>query len=401
MSDDKETASNTQSDASNSSESNQNRNAKKEDTLYYRVNRLGREIFVGNKSLLITAIQSRRVRGDDLIFDESSDTWGFARKHPVFLEATGQGIEEVKRAQTKQSKWGKWIRFLINAGLIGVLLYLMINYSKTIEFKLGDGESDFQNMSASFSPSEKSMDSSEGAGDGDGDGDGGEDSGDEGYAEINALLQKEEENGLNNGKAIEQIFDLHAEGMMDNRILFEEASTLSDLELLKKSQRVSSEITQRVNTNMPTGKAMYNKLQEAQAIASFVSQRNLTLQNKDHRGANTIIAQLRSHLHRVCAMVYGEEFCRLKKKHPNWKETILLAIIDQEILYGMIPEQVELSWGRASKIIRERGGYRHCYGSGCERSVWLFDGQVRELGREKELNNTKRKKRKKRKKRQR
>ena len=153
MSDDKETASNTQSDASNSSESNQNRNAKKEDTLYYRVNRLGREIFVGNKSLLITAIQSRRVRGDDLIFDESSDTWGFARKHPVFLEATGQGIEEVKRAQTKQSKWGKWINFLINAGLIGVLLYLMINYSKTIEFKLGDGESDFQNMSASFSPS--------------------------------------------------------------------------------------------------------------------------------------------------------------------------------------------------------------------------------------------------------
>ena len=33
----------------------------------------------------------------------------------------------------------------------------------------------------------------------------------------------------------------------------------------------------------------------------------------------------------------------------------------------MTPEQVELAWGRASKIIRERDGYRHCYGSGCDK----------------------------------
>ena len=62
-----------------------NESSSQEDNSYYRVNRLGREIFAGNKSLLITAIQTRRVRGDDLIFDESSDTWGFARKHIVFL----------------------------------------------------------------------------------------------------------------------------------------------------------------------------------------------------------------------------------------------------------------------------------------------------------------------------
>ena len=169
---------------SSSSASENDQDSGKEDKTYYRVNRLGREIFVGNKSLLITAIQSRRVRGDDLIFDESSDTWGFARKHQIFLEATGQGIEDVKRNQTKSRKWGKWVRFLVNAGIIGFLIYLMINYSKTIEFKLGDGESDFRNMSANFSPSQKSMESAEGAGSGNGSG-GGE--GDEGYAEINAL----------------------------------------------------------------------------------------------------------------------------------------------------------------------------------------------------------------------
>ena len=26
-----------------------------------------------------------------------------------------------------------------------------------------------------------------------------------------------------------------------------------------------------------------------------------------------------------------------------------------------------------------RGGYRHCYGSACERSVWLYAGEVREF----------------------
>ena len=76
-----------------------------DDTSYYRVNRLGREIFAGNKSLLITAIQTRRVRGDDLIFDESSDTWGFARKHVVFLEATGQGLEEVHGNDKVLGSW--------------------------------------------------------------------------------------------------------------------------------------------------------------------------------------------------------------------------------------------------------------------------------------------------------
>ena len=49
----------------------------KGNTQIYRVNRLGREIFVGDKSLLIQAIQSRRVRGDDLIYDQSQDLWGF------------------------------------------------------------------------------------------------------------------------------------------------------------------------------------------------------------------------------------------------------------------------------------------------------------------------------------
>ena len=102
----------------------------------YRVNRLGREIFAGNKALLITAIQSRRVRGDDLIYDQTQDLWGFARKHAVFLEATGQGLEESQRNRKTDSSLGKWLRFLMNAAAIGVILYLLISYSEKIEFKL-------------------------------------------------------------------------------------------------------------------------------------------------------------------------------------------------------------------------------------------------------------------------
>ena len=343
-----------------------------DDTSYYRVNRLGREIFAGNKSLLITAIQTRRVRGDDLIFDESSDTWGFARKHVVFLEATGQGLEEVKRQKAPGRKWSKWFRFIFYAGLIGFLLYLMINYSKTIEFKLGDGESDFKDFSSNRPNQAPSMESSEGAGQGDGQGDA------QSYAEMNALLQKEE-NGIIRGQAIEQIFDLRADGIMENQVLFEEASTLSDLELLKRAQRISSEMTQRENTNVAIGKSMYEKLQEAQAVANFVAQRNLTLQKTEHRGANTILAQLRLQLQKLCTSIYSEDFCRLRRQHPSWKESVLTAVLSREVLYGMSPEQVELAWGRASSIKRERGGYRHCYGSGCERSVWLFSGEVREF----------------------
>lgn len=352
-------------------------NAPQEDNSYYRVNRLGREIFAGNKGLLVAAIQNRRIRGDDLIFDESTDTWGFARKHPVFLEATGQGIDEVKRQQKKGRNWSKWVRFIIYAGLIGFLLYMMINYSKTIEFKLGDGDSDFKEFSSS-SPTnnDQSMESSEGAGNGS-EGEGGDI---QGYAEMNALLQKEE-NGVSQGKAIEQIFDLRAEGIMENQVLFEEASTLSDLELLKRAQRVSSEMTQRENTNVTVGQSMYEKLQEAHAIANFVVQRNLTLQQTEHRGAHTILAQLRLQLQKVCISIYSEDFCRLRRQHPGWKESVLTAVINREVLYGMSPEQVELAWGRASSIKRERGGYRHCYGSGCDRSVWLYEGEVREFGK--------------------
>lgn len=349
-----------------------NESSSQEDTSYYRVNRLGREIFAGDKSLLITAIQTRRVRGDDLIFDESSDTWGFARKHIVFLEATGQGLEEVKRQKSTEQKWSKWLRFILYAGLIGFLLYLMINYSKTIEFNLGDGDSDFKEFSSNRLNNAASMESSEGSGSGDGQGDA------QSYAEMNALLQKEED-GLSRGQAIEQIFDLRAEGIMENQVLFEEASTLSDLELLKRAQRVSSEMTQRENTNVPIGKSMYEKLQEAQAIANFVAQRNLTLQQTEHRGANTILAQLRLQLQKVCTAIYSDDFCQLRRQHPDWKESVLKSVLRREVLYGMSPEQVELAWGRASSIKRDRGGYRHCYGSACERSVWLYAGEVREF----------------------
>ena len=155
-------------------------------------------------------------------------------------------------------------------------------------------------------------------------------------------------------------------------------------------------MTQRENTNVAIGKSMYEKLQEAQAIANFVAQRNLTLQQTEHRGANTILAQLRLQLQKLCTSIYSEDFCRLRRQYPSWKESVLTAVLSREVLYGMRPEQVELAWGRASSIKREKGGYRHCYGSGCERSVWLYAGEVREFGQA-ESNQSKRSKKSRRK----
>ena len=375
VSEDKDVASQNQTDEEN----NENEDSSVDDGTYYRVNRLGREIFEGPKSHLILAIQSRRIRGDDLIFDDSSNTWNFARKHPVFLEATGQKLEELERTRQKKSGLGRWIRFMINAALIGFLLYLLISYSKTIEFKLGDGESDFSDSYLQTSLNNREMESkteSEGKGSGDGSGSG-QDS--EGYAEMNALLEKEEQDQLREGEEIKQIFDLRAEGILDNRALFDEANTLSDMELLKKAQRVSSEMTQRENTNIPIGQEMYAKLQEAQAITSFVSQRNLALRQKEHRGANTIGSQLRSQLQRVCLLIYKNDFCRLKERHPDWKNPVVKSVLKGEVLYAMNAEQVEAAWGRANRISRERGGFKHCYGSSCEKSVWIFEDEVREI----------------------
>ena len=99
---------------------------------------------------------------------------------------------------------------------------------------------------------------------------------------------------------------------------------------------------------------MYEKLQEAHAIANFVAQRNLTLQQTEHRGANTILAQLRLQLQKVCNTIYSDDFCRLRRQHPDWKESILKSVLRREVLYGMSPEQVELAWGRASSIKRPR-----------------------------------------------
>ena len=396
VSKDKDNASQNQNDEEHNESEDGN---SPEDNSYYRVNRLGREIFVGPKSHLILAIQSRRIRGDDLIFDDSSDTWNFARKHPIFLEATGQRSEEIERTRKKHGIWGRWFRFLVNAGLIGFLLYLLISYSENIEFKLGDGDSDFSDApfrsSLNNKTVEQKMDSDgSGSGSGSGDGDG---SDGEGYAEINALLEKEETDQIRKGDEIKQIFDLRAEGILENRFLFDEANTLSDMELLKQAQRVSSEMTQRENTNTKIGQAMYEQLQEAQAVASFVSQRNLALHQKEHRGANTISSQIQSQLHRVCLLIYNKRFCDLKKEHPDWKNTVVTSILKNEVLYAMNPEQVEAAWGRASRIVRERGGFKHCYGSGCEKSVWIFEKEVREIGNDLLANITKKSKKRKRK----
>lgn len=333
----------------------------------YRVNRLGREIFAGNKALLITAIQSRRVRGDDLIYDQAQDLWGFARKHAVFLEATGQGLEESQRNRETDSSLGKWLRFLVNAAAIGIILYLLISYSEKIEFKLKEEATEMS--SRPDLRSSKSSADSEGSGAGSGEGEGGGGQGSGGGADSgNGKPQRQEFSR----REIKQIFDLNAEGMRDAALVLE--NTLSDEELLSQVQYVSAVTTSTLRDEGKVDQQSFNRLQEARAIATFVAMRN----NK-HKGARLLLSQINHQLKQVCAFIYSDQFCALKRDHPDWRDSAITAILNREVLYGMTPPQVEAAWGRASRIRRERDGYRYCYGAGCDRSVWMTSGHVREI----------------------
>ena len=371
-------------DATPPNSSKSARPPKGEETLY-RVNRLGSEVFVGNKDRLLQAIQSRRVRGDDLIHDQAEDLWGFARKHPVFLEATGQGEEETRRARESSGKLGQWLRFMVNALALGGMLYLLIAYSETIEFKINEDRGEFNNVgeasqaNASSTQIGSNSDGSDGSGSsgegGEGEGgagkggesDGGGGAGGTGKGGDNARGR------MGAQSEILQIFDLSAEGMESNPLVLEQ-NTLSDDELITRAQSVASEIGHALKERNDVSLNALTQLQEAYAIATFVETRNI-----NHGGARNVREQLWSQLKRVCEELHSRRFCELKERQPRWSDTVINSVLRAEVLHGMTPPQVEAAWGRASKVFVESPGRRHCYGSGCERSVLVVESHVVEV----------------------
>lgn len=355
-----------------------------EEATLYRVNRLGSEIFVGDRERLLQAIQTRRIRGDDLIHDRAEDLWGFARKHPVFLEATGQAEEESSRARESSGRLTQWLRFLVNALLLGGLLYLLIAYSETIEFKINEERGEFGELTERSTRSGASLvgsqsDGSDGQGSsgegGEGEG-GGESEGEEGSASDSAMGEGEggadpENPGMR--REIVQIFDLSAEGMESNPLVLEQ-NTLSDDELVAQAQGVVSEVGHTLKEQNQVSRQSFTHLQSAYAIATFVETRNI-----NHRGARNIREQIRAQLSRVCQELHSPRFCELKERQPRWSDTVISAIVRGEVLHGMTPPQVEAAWGRASRVRAESLGQRHCYGTGCERSALVVDGLVKRV----------------------
>lgn len=339
----------------------------------YRVNRLGREIFSGDRLLLVRAIQARKIRGDDLIYDQEYDVWSFARKHEIFLEATGQGLDELQRQRAQQSSRGKWLRFIFNVGLIVLILSYLTMISKNIEFKLGDGEVDeFEMVSSQTTSSQEQTEDSRSEAEGS-TGSEGEDEESEGYAALSELLQAQERARPALGEEIKQVFDLSADGMRDSPLV--QQSTLSDEELIERAQVISSEASRQLRDEERFEIKIYSQLQEARAVVTFVSQRNPT-----HQGAGVLLSQIKTQLKQACASLYDVAFCKVKDRHPEWRDAVIRSVLRREVLFGMTASQVEAAWGRASEVRRERGGARHCYGPGCERSVWIVDGEVREFG---------------------
>ena len=143
--------------------------------------------FAGNKSILITAIQQDEF-AEMTIFDESSDTWGFARSTP----SSSKRLTKFDLTTTVETEERTLDPILNQRRSRRPYPYFMINYSKTIDFGWVKERVTYKSLGESRRAVVRVRDgegSGEGAGDGSGDGDG-DGSDEQGYAELNALLKK-------------------------------------------------------------------------------------------------------------------------------------------------------------------------------------------------------------------
>jgi hypothetical protein len=360
-----------------------------EDQQVYRVNRAGQEVFSGQLADLEYAIKTRQVRADDLIFDDGSGSWTFARNHEVFVRLLGESLDDLKRSRRASDRRLPLARWLFSVALMSGLLYLLIHYSKRVEFKSrGDTFSDSDSTerprdlsSATRDPSQDpAQDPTGGAAEG-GEGRGGGSASGEGdeldlvestlAAEARALAARKALGP--DGEPLEMVFDLEAEGMRgdDALSLTEGQRALSDERLLAMANTLYLKDTQ--------GREGLNDLLRALSLTEFVARRALHRDQREHAEAKLTIAHLNERFLSRCAALKSAEECRVQVQHPRWPEATLKAITARRALRGMSKAQVEAAWGRAQSVSAVEGGSRACYDPRCERSVLMVGGVVAEV----------------------
>jgi hypothetical protein len=352
----------------------------------FRVNRLSQQIFLGNRKAFEIAIRARRIKADDLIFDEDSQTWIFARQHDIFIELLGQTNEKIRKYKKKKFDFEALRGILISILLLSAFLFVIIRYSKEIQFKQSEASGEFTessntNQKGFLGESSKKGKGSKGEGKGGDEDEGGDGNGNnsgnddiagssgkgqgvEGQEEPQTFKPKKEN--------IEMVFDLDADGMKQAIQFVQESQFLDDATLLLKARKIK-------NTKI-TGREALDLIQKGMAYASFVLNRSLQQKRRPHRGAEIILEQLKERLNGECMQIYKPSFCDIKTQHPQWNESSIHSILKKKVMLGMTLQQAEMAWKRADRVMRVENGRKYCYGKDCDRFFWLSgDGLVTQV----------------------
>jgi len=337
----------------------------------YRVNRLGREVFCGELPDFEDAIKSQQIRPDDLIFDEQLQNWTFARNHEVFMRLSGAAFDELKKNRQERRSSIPFGRIFSSVLILSAILYILMNYSKSIQFKSREGSealSDTRELRDTRGAADQGDSAAEsGAGTGAGKGQGLAEG--QGLEETSLSELDEERRATRdlNGEPLEMVFDLEAEGLKEHDILklTRGQAALRDEALLTRANEIYA-----ANER---GRHGLNRLLEAIGYVEFVLRRAQTRDGKEHAKAKLTLAHLNERFVSRCESLYAPKVCALKVEHPRWSDGTIQAIVNQRVLVGMTRDQAELAWGRPKKVSRQRaeGGLAAelCYDASCERAL--------------------------------
>jgi hypothetical protein len=332
-------------------------NKNKAPTIGFRVNRQGKEIFNGGKVEFEQAVKAQKIRADDLIWDNESNSWTFARNHAIFRSSNQEALDILlKKRRAKERK--TWImRGLMSFIVISGMMWVLVHYSKKIEFnpREAGGFADSSEM-----PQENKDQKSK-------------DDGATNVASNGSMMDNIELNDLElekitknqekqNQEEIEMVFDLNADGNQSFLENLNQNESLSNKKLLEQAQK----LLDYPGVSLQDSNAA---LQEAFGIVDFVLNRSKRENKNDQTktSAQNLQRRIESKYKTQCDQLHGADFCTLKLKHMTWSDQTITAITQNKILIGMNQEQAMESWGNAIKEVNENKNINHCYDANCKK----------------------------------
>ena len=337
--------------------------------LLFRVNRRGQEIFNGDLEAFKKAVKIQKIRADDLIYDGEKSTWIFARNHPVFMEITSGGIQDLIEQRRAQARRRWLIRMLCYSLFFSGLIFFLSRYSRQIEFGVYQEPEGGGPFSEADSTAQGAGEEGEGEGAGAG---AGAEAGGGGEAEADEL--EDPSAALAQGKSeLELPFDLnHIQAPSDGRRdSLELLSALSPGESLRRAQELYDSAGE--------GLSGYDQLQEAQSYALFAFRTQQESERGDLERNRSLLQEIQERLRARCEGINGAAFCQLQLQEPRWSGAVVRAVLRKELLLGMDREQALRAWGDPSRIRRQPEGERLCFDRRCQKNYLMVNGKVVEI----------------------